>query len=119
LMLGCAALPQERLSGADLYFNYCAACHGETGEGDGPVAGVMLVTVPNLRTLAQRNGGRFPTDAVTAYVDGTRVPQSHGTRQMPIWGDVFMWGDGASSERAERRIAAIVEYLAEIQYPAE
>lgn len=33
------------LSGADIYKNSCAACHGSTGNGDGPSAGT-LVTKP-------------------------------------------------------------------------
>ena len=116
--LSCgAASAQDSPDGAELYRNYCSACHGATGEGDGPVAGVMQVTVPNLRTLAMRSGGRFPTDAVTAYIDGTRIPLAHGSRQMPIWGDVFLWDDeGASVERAEQRIAAIVDYLMVLQH---
>ena len=56
--------------GARLYLNHCAACHGEYGEGDGSVAATLRVTMPNLRSLAMRNDGVFPADAVTAYVDG-------------------------------------------------
>ena len=41
--------------GETLFARYCAACHGRLGEGDGPVAGVMLITVPNLRTLSARS----------------------------------------------------------------
>ncbi len=117
LILGCAAATAQEPDGSELYRNYCSACHGATGEGDGPVAAVMQVTVPNLRTLAMRSGGRFPTDAVIDYVDGTRIPLAHGSRQMPIWGDVFLWGnEGASRARADARIEAIVEYLEELQY---
>lgn len=119
--LACSAsAAQERApapSGARLYASYCSACHGATGEGDGPVAAVMTVTVPNLRTLAMRSGGTFPTESVTEYVDGTTIPAAHGSRQMPIWGDVFQWdADGLSRERARQRIDAVVAYLEEIQY---
>src|SRR5690606_25499634 len=51
-------------AGEQLYYNHCASCHGASAEGDGPVASVMQVTVPNLRNLAARNGGRFPAEAV-------------------------------------------------------
>jgi mono/diheme cytochrome c family protein len=104
-------------TGARLYFNHCAACHGDDGEGTGPVAASMRVTVPNLRTLAQRNRGVFPADAVTAYVDGRTEKAAHGDRQMPIWGDVFK---GAAQDATEgtvrRRIAAVVEFIATLQY---
>ncbi len=103
--------------GVELYMNHCAACHGADGEGSGPVAAVMQTTVPNLRTLAQRNGGTFPTDAVTAYIDGRQVKAAHGDRQMPIWGDVFRGpGQGTAERTVRERIAALVVFLKGIQY---
>jgi mono/diheme cytochrome c family protein len=121
-VLLCTTLPAQAANspnGTQLYLNHCAACHGADGEGGGPVAAVMQTTVPNLRTLAQRNGGKFPTDAVTAYIDGREVKAAHGDRQMPIWGDVFRGPDKGTAERTVRqRIAAVVEFLKGIQYPA-
>jgi mono/diheme cytochrome c family protein len=38
--------------GARLFFNHCAACHGENAEGGGRVAAPMRVTMGNLRTSA-------------------------------------------------------------------
>jgi mono/diheme cytochrome c family protein len=104
-------------TGARLYFNHCAACHGEAGEGTGPVATSMRVTMPNLRTLARRNGGVFPADAVTAYVDGREMNMAHGDRQMPIWGDVFKGADQEAAPRTvRRRIAAVVDFVSQLQY---
>ena|SRR5688572_1492942 len=104
-------------TGARLYFNHCAACHGDDGEGTGPVASSMRVAVPNLRTLAQRNGGVFPAEAVTAYVDGRDVVAAHGDRQMPIWGDVFRGAEQGTAQRTvRRRIAAIVDFISMLQY---
>ena len=105
-------------TGARLYFNHCAACHGANGEGGGPVAAAMQVGVPNLRTLAQRNGGTFPTADVTAYIDGRKTKTAHGDRQMPIWGDVFRGPEqGTANRTVRRRIAALVEFITTIQYP--
>ena len=116
LALGAPALAADDL-GARLYFNHCAACHGDNGEGTGPVAASMRVTVPNLRTLAARNGGMFPADAVRAYVDGRNIPAAHGDRQMPIWGDVFRGVDQDADDRTvRRRIAAIVDFISLLQY---
>lgn len=103
--------------GARLYLNHCAACHGFQGEADGPVAATMRITVPNLRTLTQRNGGTFPTDNVAAYIDGREINAAHGDRQMPIWGDVFRGPEQGTSERTvRRRIAAVVEFIETLQY---
>jgi mono/diheme cytochrome c family protein len=116
LALAAPALAQDDL-GARLYFNHCAACHGDEGEGTGPVAASMRVTVPNLRALAERNGGMFPVDAVRAYVDGRNMPAAHGDRVMPIWGDVFLGADRSADDRTvRRRIAAVVEFISTLQY---
>jgi mono/diheme cytochrome c family protein len=104
---------------AQIYANRCASCHGAHGEGDGPVAAVMKVGVPNLRNLSLRNNGEFPADAVRAYVDGRNFPAAHGDRLTPIWGDEFGRGD-ASNAAAHKviaeRIDGIVEYVRALQY---
>lgn len=114
----CLAAPDEEPSGAQLYAQHCASCHGPQGEGDGPAAAVMQIHVPNLRTLSIRNDGVFPRAAVLAYVDGRKIPRSHGSRYMPVWGDIFAWGetDRTAQERARRRINAIVGFVERLQY---
>ena len=117
LLLATSALAAEDDLGPRLFFNHCAACHGPQGEGDGPVAAAMRVAVPNLRTLAMRNGGVFPTDAVRTYIDGRKTPAAHGDRQMPIWGDIFQGTEQRTAElTARRRIDALVEVIVSIQY---
>ncbi len=116
---------QESASGAQLYANHCAACHGEFAEGDGPVAAAMRVTMPNLRMLALRRDGTYPAEDIRAYIDGRSIPAAHGARYMPVWGDVFGWGsdDGdeteeseTSDDRAANSIDVLVEYLRTLQY---
>lgn len=116
---GCAPeATRPPSSGAETFAIHCASCHGAQGEADGPVAGVMRVTVPNLRTLRERNNGVFPAELVTAYIDGRELPQSHGDRYMPVWGDVFETLEGSGGSRAGRqRIERVVEFLRELQYP--
>jgi hypothetical protein len=81
------------------------------------VTASMRVTVPNLRQLAQRNGGEFPAEAVAAYIDGRETPAAHGDRQMPVWGEVFRGPEQGTAQRTvRRRIAALVEYLRTLQY---
>jgi len=120
LLLGCVPEPDAEISGAELFVNHCSACHGAQGEGDGPVASVMQVSVPNLRTLSQRNDGTFPVESATAYIDGRELPVSHGDRYMPIWGNVFAWPGSAGDEQtelaAQRRIATVVEFIRQMQY---
>jgi mono/diheme cytochrome c family protein len=105
-------------SGAQLYASHCASCHGPQGEGDGPAAAAMQINVPNLRMLSIRNDGTFPLAAVLAYVDGRKIPRAHGSRYMPVWGDIFAWGDTdrAAQQRARQRINAIVAFVEKLQY---
>jgi hypothetical protein len=75
----------------------------------------MRRSPPDLTGLALANGGLFPTERVGRIVDGRDV-ESHGDRDMPVWGDAFKAMSGGHSEEAVRaRIKAIVDYLVSIQ----
>lgn len=102
--------------GAGLFLNHCAACHGRTGEGDGPVASALSGGVPSLRTLAARNGGEFPAEAVAAYIDGRTQRAAHGERLMPVWGDVFAVTADGDEDAIAARIGLLVQFIRELQY---
>jgi mono/diheme cytochrome c family protein len=110
-----AALAAEP-DGGKLFLNHCAACHGPLGEGDGPVAAAMTAGVPSLRTLASRNDGVFPEEAVMAYIDGRTPRAAHGDRGMPIWGDVFSVLERGDEEVVNARIKVLMWFIAELQY---
>jgi len=117
LLAGPAAMAQDP-DGASLFARYCASCHGPRGEGDGPVAGAMLVSVPNLRALSARANGEFPREAVMRYIDGRDLPAAHGERLMPVWGSTFSESTDESrsgDELARQRIEAITSFIAAIQ----
>ena len=67
------------ISGADEYNRLCAACHGEDGRGDGPVAGVLKTPPTNLTLLAKNNGGHFPAMRALDFIDGRAGADAHGT----------------------------------------
>jgi mono/diheme cytochrome c family protein len=73
-------------SGAEMYKTWCASCHGPTGKGDGPAAAALKKPPADLTQLAKKNGGKFPTQRVRDYIDGTKEVASHGSRDMPVWG---------------------------------
>ena len=99
-------------TGAELFATHCAACHGSGAEGDGPTAAVITIAVPNLRTLSMRNGGVFPADAVAAYIDGREERAAHGSREMPLWGDLLQ----VENAGGEPRIATLVAFIKGLQY---
>ena len=101
--------------GARLFATHCATCHGTSGHGDGPLAGQLRQAPPDLTRFTTRNGGVFPSERVYRIVDGRGVA-SHGSREMPVWGDVFARSrDELSDEAVKARIEAIVGNLQRIQ----
>ena len=116
LLLAPVAWSEEMTPGEAIYLNNCAACHGIALEGDGVMAGVMIVKPKDLTTLSQNNDGVFPLFQVMQRIDG-RVPLvSHGS-PMPVYGDFFEGEDVIIKTAAGQPIAtsapvvALVEYL--------
>jgi mono/diheme cytochrome c family protein len=106
--------------GEELYLELCAACHGEGGMGDGPVAGALKKPVPDLTALAAKNDGVFPREVVEDSITGKSRYVEHGTVDMPIWGAAFeaVRPDRKPFRRkalARQRIHNLTEYLATIQ----
>lgn len=58
------------VDGAALYAAHCAACHGDSGRGDGPAAAGLSPRPGDLTTLTDRAGGSFPQVAVMARIYG-------------------------------------------------
>jgi len=126
LLLAClsgspAALGQsfDEYSGQETYMRFCAACHGQSGQGDGPVAAGLPITVPDLTRLRARRGAGFTDEVLRRIIDGTDVVVLHGTRYMPVWGYEF-WveegGDEAAAQRVEVIVDNLVDYLRSIQH---
>ena len=117
LLLGAATARGAEPGGDALFAKHCATCHGADGEGGGPVASAMKVTPPNLRSLAKRNGGTFPRDAVAAYIDGRKQIASHGDRLMPVWGDFLQRPEDKNPDAEVRaRIEALADFIERLQY---
>ena len=82
------AVAQDTEIGAELYTDYCAACHGAAGMGDGDMANLMTIPAPNLTLLAKNNDGEFPMLNVIHVIDGRTGMRAHGV-PMPVFGRVF------------------------------
>ena len=102
--------------GSYLFTTYCAACHGTSARGDGPLADSMRRRPANLTEIAKRNNGVFPAEMVHQIIDGRHPVRSHGGPDMPVWGDSFLRSKEAGDEKTVKdRIDAIVRYLESIQ----
>src|SRR5262245_38689220 len=92
--------------GRQLFMTYCASCHGPSAQGDGPAASALKVPPADLTAMARNNGGTFPTAKATRAIRGPIVG-SHGSLEMPVWGDAFRKRDGLSDAAVTDRIYAI------------
>jgi mono/diheme cytochrome c family protein len=107
------------------FLTFCAACHGSSGGGDGPVASELVTQPPSLNQIAKRRAGVFDAAQVHRLIDGREMPRAHGTPEMPVWGNVFefqataegvLQEDIAGIEKSTRqRIERLVKYLESIQ----
>jgi mono/diheme cytochrome c family protein len=100
----------DEYSGQETFMRYCAACHGESGTGNGPVAPGLPITVPDLTRLKERKGNQFPADLLRKIIDGREIVVVHGTRYMPVWGYEF-WVEEGADEAAREKVDIIVDNL--------
>jgi hypothetical protein len=124
LLAACAGTQPTRrelrqLSGMEMYEQLCASCHGVTGAGDGPVASLIKIGVPDLTKVARRDGGEFPTEDVRRTIDGRFDRPAHGPRDMPVWGwqfyDTANPDDAAERARVDSMIERLVDYVRSLQ----
>ncbi len=126
LGLGSTALAQDKqvknepikqtapLSGAGMFRDYCAVCHGKDAKGDGPAAPALKQAPANLTTLAKRHGGKFPDQYVEEVLrNGAKAP-AHGDAEMPVWGPLFRSMDSDPAIMYVR-ISSLVSYIKSLQ----
>lgn len=124
--VSCLAAAQGTAQRVDFgkreYDANCAVCHGMTGKGDGPVVELLTKSPPDLRLLAQKNGGVLPLPRLYDVIDGAGVP-AHGTRDMPIWGrdykiraaEYYFEAPYDPEAYTRARILALLEYISRLQ----
>ncbi|HSB62315.1 MAG TPA: c-type cytochrome, partial [Vicinamibacteria bacterium] len=101
--------------GRVVYERYCASCHGANGMGDGTLASDLRVPPADLTTLAQKNGGTFPFDAVAQSIDGRKSTRGHGAPDMPVWSEIFPKTGGTGAPSVSSAVGRITHHLWSIQ----
>lgn len=110
------ARAQDVGAGQGLYENHCQNCHGPGLDGNGALAGAMIMKPKALNNLSALNGGEFPVLSVVRRIDGRAPLVSHGS-PMPVFGPFFEGDDTALKTAAgqpimtSRAIADLVAYL--------
>lgn len=95
-------------SGAELYSQHCAVCHGNDLKGSGPVPAPFRAP-PDLTTLARRHGGKFPDAYVSGVLRNGIIMPAHGPAEMPIWGTDFAMDK--SGQPVTLRITNLTNYI--------
>ena len=112
-----ASGPDFLANGQDTYEAHCASCHGADARGNGPAANLLEKPAPPLITLREKYNGHFPVDELYSMIEGNDKVGAHGTRQMPVWGNIWSEEDGTPIRReiVDRRINELIEYLRSVQ----
>lgn len=107
------------MSGKQMYQQWCTSCHGASARGDGPMAPLLKIDVPDLTQIARRHQGEFPTEYVRRTIDGRFEQRAHGLPYMPVWGVKFhdpkKPQDAEENARVDAMIGQLVDYLRSIQ----
>lgn len=107
--------PTNAASGQEMFESYCAVCHGEDARGNGPAASAMKVPPVDLTTLAQKNGGKYPAMHVSSVVRGEADLPAHGSKDMPVWGPLFLRLSQGHEAEVQQRIANLNQYIESMQ----
>ena len=106
--------PTSPASGTEMYKAYCAVCHGMDGKGRGPAADALKMPPPDLTTLVQRNGGKYPFDHVRSAIEGDLRLPVHA-KEMPLWGDLFWHMSEGHSRDVQMRVNNLSKYIESLQ----
>jgi hypothetical protein len=105
-----------KIPSGQIFAQYCAACHGLSGKGNGPVAPVLKRKPTDLTKLTIQNKGKFPELVVIQAIQvGPSVP-AHGTAIMPVWGPIFV-NEGKAGTLVEMQLLIynLAEYIKTLQ----
>ena len=102
------------VSGEDMFRSYCAACHGADGKGTGPAASALKKAPSDLTLLNRNHDGKFPGLLVQRTIKGDAETAAHGSREMPMWGDIFRSVSPGQSV-VELRVRSLTDYIQGMQ----
>ncbi|MBS1812615.1 MAG: cytochrome c [Acidobacteria bacterium] len=98
--------------GRKLFLQNCVTCHGADAKGTGPMA-KLLKKAPADLTKVEKENGKFPFARVERTISGADMLESHGTRDMPVWGTVLRRKHGHGFATLE--IYNLTKYIESIQ----
>jgi mono/diheme cytochrome c family protein len=103
------------VSGKEMYTAYCAVCHGTDGKGGGPAASALKTPPADLTQLSKNNGGKYPALKVTSAIRGTNDLPAHGSKDMPVWGELFWTMSRGHETEVQQRVSNLTHYIETLQ----
>jgi len=100
--------------GRVIFQKNCTPCHGENAKG------IMIDSLnQKAADLTQINYSRrievFPILEIANMIDGRKMAKSHGSRVMPVWGEVFSEQEHLDEKEIKGKMAELIAYLMAIQ----
>ena len=93
---------------------YCASCHGV--DGAGIIIDSLAIQPANLTLITtSRRNDEFPILEIANIIDGRRMSKHHGSREMPIWGEVFSEQEHLDEAQIKGKMGELIAYLMSIQ----
>jgi len=103
--------PNQPLSGARLYADHCASCHGADATGG---RSPNQAPAPDLTVLTRNAKGKFPAPRVADIIRyGGALPDHNVKPKMAIWAEVFHAECGPTYSR--RAVVELTTYLKGLQ----
>ncbi len=99
-------------NGSQMFRSYCSPCHGLKGLGNGPAASALQKRPADLTQLSRKNNGKFPVYRVRNEIHGAGLASAHGSREMPVWGNVFRTLNG---DTVKLRVDNLTDYIESLQ----
>ena len=119
--IACADGNMQLDVGKKQYMKYCATCHGPSGTRHRRHRVASVHEAAHQPDAARRRttAATFPMMDVIGIVRGDQPIAAHGTREMPVWGEII-GGDPTEEgmykkDEAEAKILTIGKYLESIQ----
>lgn len=100
--------------GQAMFEQYCSACHGKGGTGDGPAAASMTTKPTNLTVMKKRHGA-FLAAQVESAIRGTSPVVAHGVPGMMVWAAMFRADARGNRTLVDTRIRELVAFVETIQ----
>ncbi len=115
-----STVAEESGLGQVLYLTYCHGCHGQDGRGDGAAAPFLETQPPDLTQLWRQYGTPLDRERLADYIDGRTLSDSHGRREMPVWGEEFFTdapplAPDAVERSKQHLVEVLIRYLETLQ----